>query len=98
MEEFVKKLKSDLRTPGVLSVCFTKTNGEVRNMRCTLQPDMVTINIDDFTRKSKNPKAKNADIVAVWDLDRNAWRSFRIDSIKSVFSMATGKTYMPDQF
>lgn len=92
MDDLIKKLKEDLRQY-VLSVTFTKANGDLRDMRCTLNPSFIHTNRDDFTYRSKNPKVKNDGIVAVWDLDWNAWRSFRIDSIKSVFAPATGKIY-----
>jgi hypothetical protein len=29
-------------------------------------------------------RKQNLDVVSVWDLDKNAWRSFRLDSVKAV--------------
>jgi predicted DNA-binding transcriptional regulator YafY len=30
------------------------------------------------------PRKQNDDVLAVWDLDNSAWRSFRLDSIIEV--------------
>ena len=62
---------------------FTKADGSLRKMRCTLQesylPEAVTAKtVDKETRKEVETA------LAVWDLDSAGWRSFRIDSIKSV--------------
>ena len=59
-------------------VTFVKKDGEKRVMRCTLQPSVVPVVESTATRKT------NDDVLAVWDLEKNAWRSFRIDSIENV--------------
>jgi hypothetical protein len=66
---------------GVVAVDFTKTNGEVRQMRCTLRSDMIPA---APVIEGKTPKKENPDVQAVWDLDKGAWRSFRFDSLISV--------------
>jgi len=66
---------------GVVTVGFTKTNGETRQMRCTLRSDMIP---PAPTVEGKTPKKENPDVQAVWDLDKGAWRSFRFDSLNSV--------------
>ena len=64
---------------GVVEVNFTKTNGDLRRMNCTLVPEyMHTKPSEDGARKS------NPAVAAVWDLDKDGWRSFRYDSVKSV--------------
>jgi hypothetical protein len=76
-------LLNDLRS-NVVEVHFTKVNGEDRVMKCTLMPAFLprayVDNPDDQATERKfhneNPAA-----LAVWDVDRNAWRSFRIDSV-----------------
>ncbi len=30
------------------------------------------------------PRAQNDEVLAVWDLDKQAWRSFRLDSITKI--------------
>ena len=60
-------------------VKFTKVNGEVREMPCTLREDIVP----KYERKTtdKEPKEKNQNTLSVWCTDKNAWRSFRVDSV-----------------
>jgi hypothetical protein len=66
----------------VLTVNFKKKDDSTRKMICTLNeeylPD-VTEEITDITKKRS--KTESADAIAVWDLEKQAWRSFRIDSI-----------------
>jgi hypothetical protein len=61
-------------------VTFTKKDGTERVMKCTLREDVITL----YEKKTDRVKTYNEDILAVWDLDKNEWRSFRYDSIKDV--------------
>jgi hypothetical protein len=61
-----------------VTVTFEKKDGTERVMNCTLQVSIVPQVNTESTRK------ENDDVVAVWDLEKDAWRSFRVDSIKSV--------------
>lgn len=70
-------LKDLLQTKEV-QVRFIKKDGTERNMRCTLRPDLLPQQTDIKEAVSKTP---NADVLAVWDLEKQAWRSFRYDSI-----------------
>jgi len=60
----------------VLTVNFTKVNGEERTMNCTLHESMLPEVKDSSSEKKENP-----DVIAVWDIDKDAWRSFRVDSV-----------------
>lgn len=76
-------LLKDLRTQ-VLEVHFTKTNGENRIMRCTLQKNMLPESYQRSLEEQTEEKTfhkENPDVIAVWDLGENGWRSFRIDSV-----------------
>jgi hypothetical protein len=33
--------------------------------------------------KSENPKTPNYDVLPVWDLEKEAWRSFRVENVIS---------------
>jgi hypothetical protein len=72
-------LKSHLRM-GSMKVTFTKKDGTERIMNCSLQEGVVV----PHEKTTERVKEDNEDILAVWDLDKKAWRSFRLDSIKSV--------------
>lgn len=65
---------------GPILVTFTKSNGEERVMKCTLKEDVVP----QYEKKTDREKVKNDKVLSVWDLEKNEWRSFRLDSIKSV--------------
>lgn len=61
---------------GVVTVVFEKTNGEERTMQCTL--------LNEYLPETKGVRAENDNVLSVWDVENNGWRSFRVDSIKQV--------------
>lgn len=61
-----------------VDVVFRKKDGEQRKMRCTLM-ESVLPEIDSTTEKRK--VSRSADTVSVWDMEKRAWRSFRVDSV-----------------
>ena len=64
-------------------VTFTKTNGEKRVMHCTT--DMTKIPEDQRPVTSITiTNQQNDDVLRVYDLEKNGWRSFRIDSVSAV--------------
>ena len=69
----------DTLKEGVAIVTFTKKDDSVRTMRCTLKADLLPPQTDIEEQVQK--KAPNPDTLAVWDLEKAAWRSFRFDSI-----------------
>lgn len=70
---------------GIVTVAFTKANGETRQMRCTLRSDMIpVVPVAEGFGNGTKAKKENPDVQAVWDLEKGAWRSFRFDSLSSV--------------
>lgn len=65
---------------GNVSVTFVKSSGEERVMKCTLKEGVVPL----YEKKTEKVKATNNSILAVWDIEINEWRSFRLDSIKTI--------------
>lgn len=66
-------------------VTFTKVNGEVRTMPCTLRSDIVPpAPVVAEARQSEKVRKQNDDVLSVWCTDKQAWRSFRLDSILEV--------------
>jgi hypothetical protein len=72
---------------------FTKVNGEVRSMPCTLRADLIpqpevkvhvtnTDNPVDFPEPKKEKKV-NPNVMNVWCTDKKEWRSFRIANLIS---------------
>ncbi len=66
---------------GVVGVAFTKKDGTEREMKCTLNFDMIP---QDAAPKNSG-RAQPTDSLAVFDVDKGEWRSFRFDSVKSIF-------------
>ena len=71
---------SDLARSNIILVTFTKKNGETRTMKCSLKDEYIVGDVKESTSVRK----PNDDVLPVWDLDINGWRSFRIDSVKGV--------------
>ena len=63
-----------------VEILFTKKDGSDRLMKCTLQESK----IPSENAPKGAERAKSEDSVAVYDLEKSAWRSFRWDSIKSI--------------
>ena len=76
-EQIVEALKHS-----VCAVTFTKVNGEVLTMPCTLREDVVPA----YERKTPVREAtdKEKATLSVWCVDKAAWRSFRVDSVTKV--------------
>lgn len=76
---------SDLLHSGECIVEFTKINGEVRSMPCTLKADLIPATPVKVLAEGETPKVKkeNPDVMNVWCLDKKEWRSFRIANLIS---------------
>jgi hypothetical protein len=51
-------------------------------MKCTLIDEYIPSPELDLSRTST--RKVNEAVLPVWDIDKNAWRSFRIDSVKAI--------------
>jgi hypothetical protein len=74
------KLKNLLKE-NIVSISFTKTDGTDRTMLCTLKNNFLPAATE--TKESTKKKAENDNVVSVWDLEKNAFRSFRFNALKS---------------
>ena len=82
--------KSDIISMLKTNVCdvhFTKVNGEERLMRCTLNEDRLPASVKSQLQQQderhEQPAFKD-NVVPVWDLEKEGWRSFRVDSVIGV--------------
>lgn len=64
----------------VVEVNFTKNDGSERKMLCTLSPNQ----IPEEKLPKNSGKAKNDDVISVFDIEKSDWRSFRLDSVRSI--------------
>lgn len=65
---------------GNVTVKFTKADGTERVMNCTLQPSVAI----PYEKKTDRVKETNEDVVPVWDIDKSAWRSFKLSALTSI--------------
>ena len=62
----------------VITVIFTKvSDGSTRVMKCTLQGEYLPPLTGSNHKRSE-------EVLPVWSVDDNGWRSFRLDSIQEV--------------
>ena len=64
-------------------VIFKKTNGEERDMICTLKPNIIPAAKKEDTLSQKKVRSINEEVIPVWDVNAEGWRSFRVDSVIS---------------
>lgn len=79
--------KADLKNlleQNVLTVDFTKLNGDKRVMTCTLREDMKPRATKTDAMSQKAVRETSDAVVSVWDVNAKGWRSFRYDRINSV--------------
>lgn len=62
---------------GVCRVVFEKANGEIREMKCTLDPNRLPSG-----RVLNENYAPSNEYTVVWDMEANDWRSFRFESVR----------------
>lgn len=88
IRDWVRRL---LQTTEV-EVEFVKSDGTLRVMRCTLDPDKLPVAaanvttgpVDGIVTESKPRKQPDVHSIRVFDLDQQEWRSFRFDRLKRV--------------
>ena len=78
-----------LLTEDILLVTFTKKDGDSREMYCTLQNEFVPEHKKYFSES--NSRKKNLEVLAVFDMEKSDWRSFRMDSI-TAFEIVSEET------
>lgn len=89
MRDWVKSLLQ--KSP--VTVTFTKADGSLRAMNCTLNgalipesawPAAPTAPIDGIVKESKQRKAPDEHSLRVFDLEKQEWRSFRFERLQKI--------------
>lgn len=65
---------------GVVNIKFTKKDGTIRDMKCTLLP----VYIPEDMRPKGTGSVTNENILRVYDIIEDDWRCFLVDNILSV--------------
>lgn len=81
MDNDTKQIKDLLHT-GPCMVQFTKVDGTKRTMKCTLAESLIPP--PTGAKKTERTKPVNEDVLAVWDLEKFGWRSFRLDTLLEI--------------
>lgn len=91
------KWLDDILRENVVEITFTKTDGSQRHMNCTKKYDVIesgiksnrVTNESDITTVSKKKKAAPAskNLITVWDIDVNDWRSFRVKNLTNILTI-----------
>ena len=61
-------------------VTFTKIDGSVRVMPCTLRADALPPKLTESTK----PRAHNETVISAYCLDKQEWRSFKVANVTNV--------------
>ena len=75
-------LKAVLKT-GIFEVTFTKVDGSVRVMPCTLKEELLP---QAAPRSDENTKVRkvNETNLSVWCTDKAEWRSFKVANVTDI--------------
>jgi hypothetical protein len=78
----VKQLRDALisNSKGV-AVHFTKSDGSQREMHCTLNALHLPAPTEATKEKKERKKSEDPNLFVVWDLDKEAWRSFNYQNV-----------------
>jgi len=73
-----------LLSQNVVTVDFTKLDGDKRVMTCTLREDIKPAATKADPLSQKKVREVSDAVVSVWDVNAKGWRSFRYDRINAV--------------
>ena len=79
--------KTDLKSlleENVVTVDFTKINGDKRVMTCTLRNDMKPAATKADPMSQKAVREVSDAVISVWDLNARGWRSFRYERVNAI--------------
>jgi uncharacterized protein YccT (UPF0319 family) len=86
-EEFKSWLKGLLHE-GPVTITFTKVDGSERVMQCSLKSDLlppIVVAVEEGVELPvKKERKVNPEVVAVFDLEKQDWRSVKYETIKEV--------------
>jgi WYL_2, Sm-like SH3 beta-barrel fold len=93
MRDWVKSLLNKQE----ITVKFVKADGTDRDMKCTLNWDLIPpqpqkpataivdgVVVESAKKSRKEPKEADPAVIKVYDLEAQAWRSFRMDRLKKI--------------
>lgn len=88
LEPVTKKFYKDILKLRKVNITFKKKDGTERKMLATLKPDLIVSDkldtlIESIKQTDPKPHKENEEVLVMFDLEKQAWRSCRLDSIIS---------------
>jgi WYL_2, Sm-like SH3 beta-barrel fold len=77
---------TDLLSANDCEVTFTKVDGTIRVMNCTLRSEALP---DRESTSLTETREKNPDVITVFDLDKQSWRSFKVANVTNIAVQTT---------
>ena len=74
----------DLLAHGVSEVTFTKLNGELRTMPCTLDSTLLP---PQPLKEFHQTRLYKPETLSVWCVDKSEWRSFRVANVTRIVQL-----------
>ena len=74
----------DILQHGVSEVTFTKVNGELRTMPCTLDTTLLP---PQPLREHHKTRLYKPETLSVWCVDKSEWRSFRVANVTRIVQL-----------
>lgn len=65
----------------IVKIKFTKKDGTKRDMKCTTNPDVLSIKNIPHSSKKKETRGTDNTVIVVFDLSINEWRSFDFERV-----------------
>lgn len=81
-----KQELKEVFSKNIVNLTFKKIDGTERTMKCTLDPKFIPIRGNTTPTKKKT---ENKNVLPVWNIDEQAFRSFRVDSLISYETVNT---------
>lgn len=75
-----KTLLLDLLKNNIIDVTFTKVDGTIRRMNCTLHPSRINVSMTNDNLQKVASRSREDNLI-VWDVDVNDWRTIKIANI-----------------
>jgi hypothetical protein len=72
---------TDLLSANDCEVTFTKVDGSVRVMNCTLRSEALPARDPASLNESRE---SNPEVIKVFDLDKQSWRSFKVANVTNI--------------
>lgn len=78
------EIKNILKENQVVTVFFTKLDGTPRVLTGTLSPDIIPLEDMPTGKRPKIQSEAFPDAIAVFDIENEGWRSFRVSSVTNI--------------